>query len=110
MEIHETLEKERQIKKEQLKLKKLFADIDYNKRKVIEPMIENAAYMAVTMRELQAVINTKGISSANKTSKSPETDLYIHLSKMYLVLMKQLIEFCPPAKKEVSRLELLRNE
>lgn len=108
-------EKKEKIKKEKNKIKRVFAELDANKKKLVEPLIEKAAFMSVTLDELQEQINAEGCVSeyqngANQygTKKSPEIEIYLNMSKNYANIIKQLTELVPPAKRKNSKLDELR--
>lgn len=108
-------EKKDKIKKEKNKIKRIFAELDANKKKLVEPLIEKAAFMSVTLDELQEQINSEGCVSeyqngANQygTKKSPEVEIYLNMSKNYANIIKQLTELVPPAKRKNSKLDELR--
>lgn len=109
--------KEERIKTEKARLKRVFKDLDENKKKLVTPLIEKAAFMGVELDDLQAVIEQEGWTSEYKnganqygTKKSPEAETYIALSKNYAAVIKQLTDLVPAAKRKKSRLEALRNE
>ena len=54
------LTKEQKIKKEIARLKRVFKDLDKNKLQTVESLIKNAAFMAVSLEELQEIINAEG--------------------------------------------------
>lgn len=54
------LTKEQKIKKEIARLKRVFKDLDKNKLQTVESLIKNAAFMAVSLEELQETINAEG--------------------------------------------------
>ena len=109
--------KEERTKSEKARLKRVFKDLDENKKKLVTPLIEKAAFMGVELDDLQSVIEQEGWTSEYKnganqygTKKSPEAETYIALSKNYAVVIKQLTELVPAVKRKKSRLEALRNE
>ena len=51
------LTKDQKIKKEINRLKRVFRDLDKNKLQTVESLIRNAAFMAVSLEELQEIIN-----------------------------------------------------
>lgn len=80
--------KEEKILKEQRRLKRIFADLEEGKKKLVTPLIEKAAFMSIELDELQETIEKDGWISeyqngANQhgTKRSPEADTYIALSK-----------------------------
>lgn len=109
--------KEQRIKSEKTRLKGTFKDLDENKRKLVTPLIEKAAFMSVELDDLQATIEQDGWTSEYQngqnqwgTKKSPEAETYIALSKNYAAVIKQLTELVPAAKRKASRLAALRDE
>ena len=60
MVVNDELEKERRTKKEVRRLNQIYSTIDENKQKVIKPLIERVAFMTVTLRDLETVINVDG--------------------------------------------------
>jgi hypothetical protein len=109
--------KEQRTKEEKTRLRGIFKDLDENKKKLVTPLIEKAAFMSVELDDLQAQIETEGWTSEYKnganqfgTKKSPEAETYIALSKNYAAIIKQLTELVPAAKRKGSRLDALRKE
>lgn len=109
--------KEERIKSEKTRLKGIFKELDENKKKLVTPLIEKAAFMSIELDDLQAQIEREGWTSEYKngenqygTKKSPEADTYIALSKNYAAVIKQLTELAPAAKRKRSRLAALREE
>ena len=109
--------KEQRIKTEKTRLKGIFKDLDENKKKLVTPLIEKAAFMSIELDELQNVIEETGWTSEYKngenqygTKKSPEAETYIALSKNYAAIIKQLTELVPAAKRKQSKLAALREE
>ena len=109
--------KENRIKDEKKRLKEIFAELEENKRNLVMPLIEKAAFMSVELDDLQETIEQEGWTSEYKngenqygTKKSPEAETYIALSKNYAAVIKQLTELVPAAKRKESRLAALRDE
>lgn len=109
--------KEQKIKTEKTRLKGIFKELDENKKKLVTPLIEKAAFMSIELDELQRKIEENGWTSEYKnganqygTKKSPEAETYIALSKNYAAIIKQLTELVPAAKRKKSRLAALRKE
>lgn len=110
--------KEQRIKSENTRLKSVFKDLDENKKKVVMPLIQKAAFMHVELEELQKVIEVEGCvceyqNGENQwgTKKSPEVDVYNTMIKNYTAILKTLAELAPAApKKKKSGLALLREE
>lgn len=111
------LTKEEKIKKEKTRLRGIFKNLDENKKKLVTPLIEKAAFMSIELDALQQSIQENGWTmeyqnGANQWGKkrSAEADTYISLSKNYAAVIKQLTELVPPAERKKSRLALLREE
>ena len=109
--------KENRIKDEKKRLKEIFAELEENKRNLVTPLIEKAAFMSIELDDLQEIIEQEGWTSEYKngenqygTKKSPEAETYIALSKNYAAVIKQLTELVPAAKRKESRLAALRDE
>lgn len=112
-----TKKKENRIKDEKKRLKEIFEELEENKRNLVTPLIEKAAFMSIELDDLQETIEQEGWTSEYKngenqygTKKSPEAETYIALSKNYAAVIKQLTELVPAAKRKESRLAALRDE
>lgn len=66
------LTKEQKIKKEIARLKRVFKDLDKNKLQTVESLIKNAAFMAVSLEELQEIINAEGYVVEYQNGRKPE--------------------------------------
>lgn len=111
------LTKEEMISKEKRRLKGIFKNLDENKKKLVTPLIEKAAFMSIELDILQETIQSEGWTSEYQngqnqwgTKKSPDAETYIALSKNYAAIIKQLTELVPAAEKKKSKLALLREE
>ncbi len=109
--------KEQKINAEKRRLRSIFKDLEENKRKLVTPLIEKAAFMSVELDALQEIIEQDGWTSEYKngenqygTKRSPEADTYIALSKNYAAVIKQLVDIVPEAKRKQTRLAALRDE
>ena len=98
------LDKPTRTKSEIARLNKLFKDIEPNKLKTAKKLIENAAFMAITLDDLQTAMNETGVISEYQngenqwgTKKSPEVDVYNTMIKNYASIIKQLIDLAPEA-------------
>ncbi len=108
--------KEQRVRSEKSRLKRIFKDLDENKKNLVTPLIEKAAFMGVELDDLQEAIGQDGWTSEYKnganqygTKKSPEAETYIALSKNYAAVIRQLTELVPAAKRKNSRLAAMRN-
>ncbi|GLC32911.1 hypothetical protein [Clostridium omnivorum] len=98
--------KQQEIKKEITKLNRLFKDMDSKIKKSVTSLIENAAFMAVTLRELQDYLNKNGLTCEYQNGenqfgvkKSPEVEIYNTMIKNFVSTMKSLTDLLP---KEIA--------
>ncbi len=103
------LEKNKEIKKEVNRLKKLFKEIDENKKKLVYTTIEDIAFMTVTMKELRENIIREGTTVTYKngehqygTKQSPDAQLYLQMSQKQTQAMKILIDCMPKREKVIN--------
>lgn len=96
------LEKIKRIKREEARLKKLFKEIEENRKKLVLATIADVAFMTVTMQELREIINREGTTTVYKngenqygTKQSPESQTYLQLSQKQTQAMKILIDCMP---------------
>lgn len=109
--------KDQKIKREAARLKRVFRDLDKNKLQTVESLIRNAAFMAVSLEELQEIINRDGYiveyqngENQRGTKQSDEVKTHIAMTKNHASIIKQLCDLVPPEKKKESRLQALRDE
>lgn len=100
-----SLEINERIEKEKRRLSSIFTKIDPKSKKAIQSLIENAAFMAITLQDLQESMNKDGVISKYQngenqwgTKKSPEVEIYNTMVKNHAAIIKQLTELLP--KKE----------
>ena len=96
------LSKDDRIKKEFNRLKRIFKALPKNQLTSVQSLMKNAAFMAVTLEDLQKAINENGVISEYQngenqwgTKKSPEVDVYNTMIKNYSSVVKQLCDFLP---------------
>lgn len=96
------IEKDLEIKKEMKKISHLFKNLDKNAKKTVDSLLQNAAYMAVTLRELQKTLNKNGMITEYQngenqwgTKKSPEVEIYNAMVKNFISAMKALNDYLP---------------
>jgi hypothetical protein len=96
--------KDARIKKELNKLKRLFKDMDKDTKDKVMSLISNAAFMTVTLEDLQETINTEGAVAEYQngenqwgTKKSPEVEIYNTMIKNQMGIIKQLTDLLPKA-------------
>jgi hypothetical protein len=96
------MKKEKLIKQEKERLNKIFENMSGDRKSTISSLIDKAAFMSVTLEELQGIINKSGVVSeyqngANQwgTKKSPEVEVYNTMIKNYSSIIKQLSDLLP---------------
>lgn len=104
------LEKDKRIKKEVSRLKRLFKEIDENKKKLVFTTIDDIAFMTITMQDLREDIIRKGTTCKYKngenqygTKQSPEAQLYLQMSQKQTQAMKILLDCLPKTEKPVAK-------
>lgn len=100
------IEKNKNIKKETQRLKKLFRDLPENKHRMAEKLIENASFMSITLDELKEDIKIYGVKETYVNGKdqygfkeSIESKTYNTMVKNYMSIIKQLNDMLPEQKK-----------
>lgn len=100
------IEKNKKIRKETQKLKKLFKDLPDNKKKMAEKLIENASFVSITLDELKEDIKLYGVKETYVNGKdqfgfkeSIESKTYNRMVKNYMNIIKQLNDMLPEEKK-----------
>ena len=98
-------EKEKQIKKEARRLRAIFKDLEPNKLKTVDALIARAAFITVSLQELESQLNQEGWvepyqNGRNQSGlkKSAAADVHISLTKNLNAIMKQLLDLVPPAQ------------
>lgn len=94
--------KEQKIAKERAKIIKIYTELPDYTKKVNEKLIDNAAFMAVTLDDLQKIINETGCvehyqNGANQfgKKKSSEVEVYNVMIKNYKSVMDTLNGLLP---------------
>ena len=103
------------IKKELNRMKKMFSSLPENERRFIEPLIQNAAFMRVTLEDLQNQISyagcveeyTNGKNQGGKKT-SAELSAYNMTVRNYNLVMLKLIERLPKEQKASAMVEMMR--
>lgn len=97
------IEKIKLIKTEKEKFSSIIEVLDSNKQKIAANLIDNIAFVSVTLKDLRDHINAKGIKEEYKNGEnqfgfkeSVEVKNYNALLKNYLSCIKQLNDMLPP--------------
>lgn len=109
---YEEMSKDEKIQKEIRRLNRIYKNKPKNEKAVIEGLIRRAAYMRVTLEEMEEDLNINGYTESFTQSKDlapydrerPIARLYNTMNKNYQTIMKQLAEFVEkepaPAKEQ----------
>ena len=110
----ENAEKLKRIKKERARLMRIFADLDENKKKTCEALIDRAAFITISLQDLEEQLNTTGWVEMYQNGenqygmkKAAAADVHISLTKNLNAIMKQLLELVPPAQKKGRLAEMM---
>lgn len=101
------LEKEKEIKQEINRINGFLKEIEPKVKKGAKSLIDNVAYMAVTLRELRDDINQEGLITEYQngenqfgTKKSPKVEIYNTMVKNYTSSFKTLLDLLPKNKEQ----------
>ena len=110
------LTKDERISEEYGRMKDLFATMPENELRFCDPLLQNAAFMKVTLEDLQKAINENGVTDsyqngANQSGTKASADLqaYNSLAKVYNALMDKLSAKLPKEIRK-SKLQAMRDE
>lgn len=102
------LEKEKEIKQEINRINGFLKEIEPKVKKGVKSLIDNVAYMAVTLRELRDDINQEGLITEYQngenqfgTKKSPKVEIYNTMVKNYISSFKTLLDLLPKNKEQI---------
>ena len=108
--------KETKIARERARLAEIFKNIDENKLKTVDALLDRAAFLTVHLQILEEDLNENGWveeykNGANQSGmkKRAEADAHISLTKNLSAIMKQLLELVPPAQRKDSKLDKLKS-
>ena len=97
--------KDKRIEEELNRLSIFFEELDENKKAIVSPLLQNAAFMKITLEDLQEKINEEGVvdiyqNGANQygTKQSATLQSYNSLIKNYASVMKTLEQMLPVKK------------
>jgi len=101
MRLYTEEEKQKQIKKEITKLRRLFKNLPKDKQKAAEGLLQEAAFMKATLEETRHIIDQEGIlehfeQGAQKFLREhPATKVYNTMINRYATVCKQLFDMVP---------------
>lgn len=102
------------ITEELNRISRFYKGIAENQREIISPLLQNAAFMKVTLEDLQEIIATEGVTDtyqngANQygTKQSATLQSYNSLIKNYASVIKTLSQLLPPETKRSALQDFL---
>lgn len=109
--------KDFRIKKEFERISFYFEDLKENQKSIIMPLIQNAAFMRVTLDDLQEIIAEQGpveqyMNGANQygMKQSAALQSYNIVVKNYAAVIKNLFGLLPPEKREEVKIVIPKKE
>lgn len=101
------MEKDKRIKAELKRISGFFDKVPENQREIVKPLLQNSAFMKVTLEDLQEIINQEGVidhyqNGANQygTKQSATLQSYNSLVKNYASVTKTLSQLLPKEEEE----------
>src|SRR5690554_7677837 len=101
-ENYQYLENDKRVKAEIRKLKKIYENIQDDKKKLVQRLIENASFMGILLEDLQNDIKANGYKEEYKNGanqfgfkRSIAADLYQVTIKNYSSVIRQLNDLLP---------------
>ena len=102
--------KDVRIKKEELRLRQIYKNIDEDNKAIIDGLINRAAYMLVTLEDWERDIDENGFiemfTQSEKTApyerERPVIRLYNTMNKNYQSIIKQLSDLVPKHEAKVE--------
>jgi hypothetical protein len=92
-------------------------DLDENKKAVVAPLIKTAAFLSVTIQEIEAIINEEGVivtyqNGKNQygTKQSDAVKALVAFQKNLTAIVKTLADIAPAGKIKTSRLKALMGD
>lgn len=106
------MDKAERIKKEENKLKRIFKNLDENKKRTVEGLIKRAAFMRASLEDFEEDLDLNGFVEEFAQSekqepyerKRPVADLYNTMNTSYQKIIKQLTDLLPDGKDETDEL------
>ena len=107
---------ETRIKREKKRLAGIFKDLEPNKLKTCQALIDRAAFITVSLQDIEAQLNETGWTEYYQNGqqqsgwkKSAAADVHISLTKNLNAIVKQLLDLVPPAQKDSKLQELMQS-
>lgn len=96
------LTKEQRIRKEENRLRRVYKNLDSQKKVVAEGLIKRAAYLRITLEDFEKDLDENGYTEpfqqgnqAPYDRKRPVADMYTSMNALYQKATKQLTDLLP---------------
>ena len=97
------MEKAKRIRKEENRLKKIYKNLEGQKKQTAQGLIQRAAFMRVTLEDFEADLDQNGFVEMFQQGKDqdpyerkrPVADLYNSMNTSYQKIVKQLTDLLP---------------
>lgn len=112
-QLSQKLDKEKKIKQEINRVKKLYKDFPKDKVKALDGLIQEAAFMKISLEEMREDLLVNGLTeifeqgSQKFDRERPQVKIYTTFMQRYSGVMKQLIDLLPEEEKKEEVDELL---
>ncbi len=111
-QLERKLEKEKKIKQEINRIRKNYKDLEKEKVKTLEGLLNDAGFLKVSLEEIREVLLKDGLTEVFEQGEQrfnrekPEVKIYKDFLKLYSNVMKQLIDLMPVDVKGIEFDEL----
>src|SRR5690606_31162849 len=106
-------EKAKKIKTELTRLKKVVKELTEGKRRIVDGLVQEAAFMRATLEETREIIDREGVielfeqGAQRFLREHPATKVYASLINRYSAVVKQLIDLLPDGDKQKTEADEL---
>lgn len=101
-QIYSDKQRKSKMKKEKKRLEEIFKNLDTSKKKTVEKLIDDAAFMSVTLEETREIISRDGVIETYQNGenqkgikKSSAVEVYDKMVNTYSRIVKQLTDLIP---------------
>lgn len=105
------LTKEQRIRREENRLRRVYKNLDSQKKVVAEGLIKRAAYLRITLEDFEKDLDKNGYTESFQQGnqapydrKRPVADMYTSMNALYKKATKQLTDLLPkePVMKDTT--------
>ena len=111
------LDKTGKIKQEKNRLNRVFKTLDKNKLATVQSLINTAAFIAVSLGELEEIINNEGYTHEYQNGKDQkgikqtvEVKAHIEMTRNLTTIIKQLSDLAPQEKRKDGKLAAFQRD